>query len=56
MGGAGGAAYRDGELTIEEGDNGSVSGVEEVGRIEETRGEGEEVDNREPNGGDKERP
>ena len=42
MRGARGALSRDDELTMEEGHNGSVSGSEEVGRIKETQGEGEE--------------
>ena len=38
----GGATSGDGELTMEEGDYGSISEEEEVGRNEETQGEGEE--------------
>ena len=34
--------YRDGELTLENGDNVYVSRVEETSRIKESRGEGEE--------------
>ena len=33
---------RDGELTVKEGDNGSISGAEEIGGNEEIQGEGEE--------------
>ena len=42
-----------------EGDNRSVSKAEEKGGAEETQGKGEEreeVEEREPNGGDQERP